>query len=264
MERPHPTQVTAKSRSFPSPLYNELLLYLHLFPPTTLLSQIQSLMAHYIHPLRFHLHTSFILLLHCLSYSSPSSYSNTSIHLLCLHFVILSTTLSSCDQYEWIQSGIKYRSRGAPQVRTFLHLVKARQSQDLGANRLQNKTAIQMLFFSGMIFLLSVRSQYFLLLLLQSYPFNLMKRMNTTAVPATKTCRRCSGTLLILAEIQKTDLAWKGEDFVEIKGSLPPSPHSPVYIRRIREDMPYLNTYREDEQHIPFCSHTLPYLLLYP
>ena len=208
MERPRPTHVTVKSRSFPIPLQNELL-YLHLCPPTTLLSQIQSLMAHYIHPLRFHLHTSLILLLHCLSYSSPFSYSDTSIHLLCL-FVILSTTLSSCDQYERKQPWIKYRSRVALQVCTFLHLVKARQSQDLGANTiwLQNKTAIQMLFFSGMIFLLSVRSQYSLLhLLLQSYPFNLMKRMNTTAVPATKTSRRCSRTLLILAEIQKTDLA---------------------------------------------------------
>lgn len=42
-----------------------------------------------------------------------------------------------------------------------------------------------------------------------------------TAVTATKTSRRCSRTLLILAEIQKTDLAWQGVDFVEIKGSLP-------------------------------------------
>jgi len=139
--------------------------------------------------------------------------------------------------------------------------VKARQIQDLGVNGilvwLQNKTAIQMLFFSGMIFLLSVRSQYSLvLLLLQSYPFNLMKRMNTTAVPATKTSRR-SRTLLILAEIQKTDLACTGVDFVEIKGSLLPSPLPTVAIRRIREDMSCLNTYREDEEHIPFCSNTL-------
>lgn len=61
-----------------------------------------------------------------------------------------------------------------------------------------------MLFFSGMIFLLSVRSQFSLVLLSsRSYPFNLMKRMNTTAVPGTKTLRRCSRTLLILAEIQR-------------------------------------------------------------
>ena len=50
--------------------------------------QIESIMAHYIRPLHFHLHTSLILLLHRLSYSSPSSYSNTSIHLLCFYFVI--------------------------------------------------------------------------------------------------------------------------------------------------------------------------------
>ena len=209
MKWPRPTHVAAKSPSFPIPLYSELL-YLHLFPPTTLLSQIQSLTVHYIRPVHFHLHTSLILLPHSLSYSSPSSYSNTSLLLLCLYFVILSTTLSSFDHYERKRPGKKYRRRGALQVCTFLHLPNARQIHDLDANAtwFQNKTAIQMLFFSGKIFLLSVRSQYSLvLLLLQSYPLNLMKRMNTTAVPATKTSRRCSRTLLILAEIQKTDLA---------------------------------------------------------
>jgi len=263
MEWPRPTHVTAKSRSFPIPLCTELL-YLHIFPHTTLPSQLQSLMAHYRaswhttephgtlqslmahykRPPHFHLHTSLILLFHCPTYSSPSSYSNNSILLLCIYFVILSTTLSSCDQYERKHPGVKYRCRGCS-ARMFLHLVKARQIhtdiyigfktflyvvrhldsiasylptglhlglfrswpslyppssfssvflvlsfvsastsvlfwvisqiQDLGANGiwLQNKTAIHMLFFSGMIFLLSVRSQYSLVLLfLKSYPFN--------------------------------------------------------------------------------------------
>lgn len=134
----------------------------------TLLLQTQSLMAHYMRPAHFHLHTSLILLPHSLSYSSPSSYSNTSLPLLSLYFVIISTTLSSFDQYERKQPAKKYRCGGALQVCTFLHLLNARQTQDLGANGtwLQNKTAIHMLFFSGMIFLLSVRSQYSLVLLL--------------------------------------------------------------------------------------------------
>jgi hypothetical protein len=134
----------------------------------------------------------------------------------------------------------------------YLHLLNARQIQDLGADGiwLQNKTASQMLFFSAMIFLLSVRSQFSLVLLsLQSYPFNLMKRMNTTAVPGTKTSRRCSRTLLILAEIQKTDLACTGVDFVEIKGS-PPSPHplTPALSEGSTKTSPYFNTNREAEE----------------
>lgn len=215
-------------------------------------------MAHYIRPFTFIyiiLLFSFTTVFHTLPLPLipifPFTFS-ASISSSYVLFFLLATNMN--------ENGRRYKSRcpGALQVCTFLHLVNARQIEDLGANGiwLQNKTAIQMLFFSGMIFLLSVRSQYSLvLLLLQSHPFNLMKRMNTTAVPATKTSRRCSRTLLILAEIQKTDLARTGVDFVEIKGSLSPSPPTPVSIRRIREDMSYLNTYREDEEHIPFCIH---------
>jgi hypothetical protein len=87
-------------------------------------------------------------------------------------------------------------------------------------------------------------------LLLQSYPFNLMKRMNTTAVPGTKTERRCSRTLLILAEIQKTDLAWTGVDFVEIKENLPHPPPSSCQSpsEGSAKTSPYFNTNREDEE----------------
>ena len=87
---------------------------------------LQSLMAHYKRPPHFHLHTSLILLFHCPTYSSPSSYSNNSILLLCIYFVILSTTLSSCDQYERKHPGVKYRCRGALHVCSFTSLKQGR------------------------------------------------------------------------------------------------------------------------------------------
>jgi hypothetical protein len=93
----------------------------------------------------------------------------------------------------------KHKNRDASRIALHLRLPIARKFSRGGCQQYvtsrQRKISLQILLFSGVIFLVSVRYHFSLVLpLLQSYLFNLMKRMNTKAIRGTKASRRSAGT----------------------------------------------------------------------